>query len=88
MSRIVPFSLAVFAVSSLCLAANQVVHVKKSGAERVVVTVETSEATPAAKAFNTLWRPGNGSATSAIRRPGARTAKQVPFLLNCGFTAR
>ena len=38
MSRIVPFSLAVFAVSSLCLAANQVVHVKKSGAERVVVT--------------------------------------------------
>ena len=36
MSRIVPFSFAVFAVSSLCLAANQVVHVKKSGAERVV----------------------------------------------------
>lgn len=60
MSRIVPFSLAVFAVSSLCLAANQVVHVKKSGAERVVVTVETSEATPAAKAFNTSLRRNLG----------------------------
>ena len=43
MSRIVPFSFAVFAVSSLCLAANQVVHVKKSGAERVVVTLGISD---------------------------------------------
>ena len=60
MSRIVPFSFAVFAVSSLCLAANQVVHVKKSGAERVVVTLETSETTPAAKAFNTSLRRNLG----------------------------
>ncbi len=55
MIRTMMFSFAAFAAGSLCMASG-VVHVKKAGAERVVVSIETPAETPAAKAFNTSLR--------------------------------
>ena len=46
-----PFVLTALAVASVCSAA-PVVQVSKSGAERVMISVGTSAATPAARAFN------------------------------------
>ena len=53
------FALAALAVASLCSAA-PVVQVSKSGAQRVVVSIETAGNTPAAQAFNASLRRNLG----------------------------
>lgn len=59
MIRKFSFACAAFAVASLCSAAPKVV-VQKSGAERVMVSVETAANGPAAQAFNTSLRRNLG----------------------------
>ena len=59
MSIRISFVLTALAVATLCSAA-PVVRVERQGAERVMVSVETTATTPAAQAFNTSLRRNLG----------------------------
>ena len=65
MVRLFSFSLAALAVSSLFALEGRV---QKSGAERIVVSIETADNGPAAKAFNRSLRRNLGLARTVRSR--------------------